>query len=104
MYDTFAEFEGESIVKKAVQIENPTAKYKLSTINQQQYVSEVNFKSNFKVNISKQQLDIAAQDLTCGKDKDKQYEILRNLIGILNYDTAFIDGELEVLCQNTIKK
>lgn len=104
LYDTFSETKGENIVKKVLQIQEPVAKYKMSTKDKKEYVSEVNFKSKIKVNISKKQLDIAAQDLTQGENKEELYNIFKSIIGILNYNESFIDGELEVLVQNRIVK
>lgn len=104
LYDTFAETTGEDIVKKVLQISEPMAKYKLSTKDNKEYVSEVNFKSKININISKNQLDIAAKDLTQGEKKKELYNIFKSIIGIMNYDENFVTGELEVLVQNRIVK
>ena len=59
---------------------------------------------HLKVNISKEQLEIAAKDLSEAYDNPKMHEIYSSIISILNYDSALIEGDMDILITNRIVK
>ena len=104
LFDTFADTTASGIFKNAVNIENPTAKFKTSIFSGKKYIDSVNVKSKLKVNISKEQLEIAAKDLSEAYDNPKMHEIYSSIISILNYDSALIEGDMDILITNRIVK
>ncbi len=104
LFDTFCDTKAENIINNVIKLENPTAKFKLGSIDGKKYIDSMNVKSKIKVNISKSQLEITAKDLATVYKNEKLSDIYRSIISILNYDTALIEGDMDYFVTNRIIK
>lgn len=104
LFDTFAETTADGILKDCLKIENPTAKFKLSSKNGKEFVDSMNVKSKIKLNISKSQLNIIAKDLSVIYNDEKIYEVFKGIESILRYDKSLVSGDMEIIIRTDIIK
>ncbi len=100
LFDAFADTNAEEIFKNVLSIENPTAKFNLITKNDKKFVDGMNIKSN----ISKNQLETIAKDLTEAYNNEKLFNIYSSVINLLDYENALIEGDMEYSATNRIIK
>ena len=104
LFDAFADTNAEEIFKNVLSIENPTAKFNLITKNDKKFVDGMNIKGKIKINISKNQLETIAKDLTEAYNNEKLFNIYSSVINLLDYENALIEGDMEYSATNRIIK
>lgn len=104
LFDAFADTNAEEIFKNVLSIENPTAKFNLITKNDKKFIDGMNIKSKIKINISKNQLETIAKDLTDAYNNEKLFNIYSSVINLLDYENALIEGDMEYSATNRIIK
>lgn len=102
LFDTFSETTGEGIIKNTLQMNDTQAKINVITKDSKQYIDTMSVTSNLNINISKSQLETMAKEFTAAYNNEKLYEIFKSIIGILNYDTALLQSEIEVVVTNRV--
>lgn len=104
LFDVFGETTAQEIEKNTVILQNPTGKITTIKKNGKNFVDNMKMQAKFSINVSKNQLLVAAKDLTDAYQNEKLYNLLKSMIDVLNYDKALVQGDIDVMINNNILK